>query len=178
MTQQLLDQKEKTLKWMVFSHHHETCNISYRYMILNSGYQAQFQHAYTDKCSNYNQAYHISSLQLPLTPHKIPQTPSFKGNDGPTPLKAWYPSRPAGRCIQFCGLHNKNNIGPCQSVQAAVTTFYGEGGDKYSREQSWEASQLPQCNTFMGAGLSQLTLMSAGKQCYVLLFVLLFFVII
>lgn len=28
-------------------------------------------------------------------------------------------------------------------VQAAVTAFYGESGDKYSLEQSWGASQLP-----------------------------------
>lgn len=60
---------------MVFSHHHETCSISYQDMILDSGHQAQFQHAYTDKCSNYDQAYHI------LSPHSschLPHTKSLK----------------------------------------------------------------------------------------------------
>lgn len=62
--------------------------------------------------------------------------------------------------------------------QATVTAFYGEGGDKYSWEQSWGASQLPQCNTFMGAGLDQWALMSAGKHRAMFCFVLLLLVII
>lgn len=49
-----------------------------------------------------------------------------------------------------CGLHNKNNIGPGQSVPAAAATFYGDGGDKYSRA-CWGISPPQQRSAFRGA---------------------------
>lgn len=51
-----------------------------------------------------------------------------------------------------CRLHNKNNIGPCQSVLAAAATFYGDGGDKYSPE-CWGVSPPQQRDAVMGAAL-------------------------
>lgn len=66
---------------------------------------------------------------------KAPKFQTFPGKCGLTPgVKLDIPQNLQVGAYSGCGLHNKNNIGPCHSVPAAATTFYGDGGDKYSRE--------------------------------------------
>ena len=79
-----------------------------------------------------------------------PQIPDFLRKMCPTPgVKLDIPENPQVGACSGCGLHNKNNIGPWQSVPAAATAFYGDGGDKYSQE-CWEISPPQQPNAFRG----------------------------
>lgn len=67
---------------------------------------------------------------------KAPKFQTSPGKCGLTPgVKLDIPQNLQVGAYSGCGLHNKNNIGPCHSVPAAATTFYGDGGDKYSRER-------------------------------------------
>lgn len=83
-----------------------------------------------------------------------PQSPKFQtfpGKCGPTPgVKLDIPENLQVGAHSGCGVHNKNNIGPCQSVPAAAATFYGDGGVKYSQE-CWGTSPPQQRNAFRGA---------------------------
>lgn len=84
---------------------------------------------------------------------KGPNSRLSPGKGVPTPgVKLDIPENLQVGAYSGCRLHNKNNIGRCQSVPAAAATFYGDGGDKYSREH-WGISRPQQRNTFMGAAL-------------------------
>lgn len=105
-------------------------------------------------CNNYHLAYHILSLLFPLTLDQRPQTPSFKGENPNSTLRAQYPSKPTGRCVQGCGFHTtKIMLDLARASRQQSQPFMVRVEINIAESREWGASQLPQGNTFMGAGL-------------------------
>lgn len=100
-------------------------------------------------------SHHILAQQLPLTLAKKPQTPRFKGKDGPSPhLKLDIPAKlqvSAGWAVVYttkiilalARMSKQQSLPFMESVQINIA------------ESKVESTQLPECNTFMGAGPCQ-----------------------